>query len=267
LPVILTHDEVESRGRELALAVQCAVESEEGLALWLEQMKRAKKSMVADVDSRKAEAIRLADVVASGKEKRDVSCTWKYAIPAGWAFLVRNDTGERILSRKLKDEERQLTLGEPPYAEPTPDELAEWLKALPVNEEQTLSEGHAGDVEADDRAVDLWPPAEELMAPPDDDADDDGEEHDPLLDPGGFASEGQDEDGNTLGGDDDWDDDPALDTEEEILEEQIDAIVTDYNGEPLDAAGATAPPLNPNPGISELAAMPDEQVAKLARRK
>jgi hypothetical protein len=179
LSVILTPEELEDRGADLAAAVRNADQEEAHMegrkAAWREELKGLKE----DLHVARTEASKLAEIVRTGKEKRDVDLTWKYAIPDGWAFLVRNDTGERVQSRKLKDEERQLTLGEPPYAEPTPEELAEWLANLPVNEAEALPEGHAGDVHADD--------------------------HDPLLDPGGFASDTTDEDGNTLGGDDDWD--------------------------------------------------------------
>jgi hypothetical protein len=68
----------------------------------------------------------------------------------------------------------------------------------------------------------------------------------------------------------DDDDDPALDSEEEILEQEIDdAIVTDEHGEPLAepvSAGATTPPLSLNPSLAELAAMPDAQAEALVKR-
>jgi hypothetical protein len=179
LSVTLTPEELEDRGADLAAAVRNADQKEAHMegrkAAWREELKGLKE----DLHVARTEASKLAEIVRTGKERRDVDLTWKYAIPDGWAFLVRNDTGERVQSRKLKDEERQLTLGEPPYAEATPEELAEWLATLPVNEAEVLPEGHAGDVHADD--------------------------HDPLLDPGGFASDTTDEDGNTLGGDDGWD--------------------------------------------------------------
>lgn len=245
----LTEADLAQRGADLCEAVREADEYEAYLERRRAEWRDAHKTMKEELAHLRKTASDVAAVVHSGEETRDIPCNWLYALAVGYAFLVRSDNQELVTHRKLRDEERQMELGEPPFAEPTPEQLEEWLRTLPVNEEQALPEGHAGEVTAED--------------------------HDPLLDPGGFADEDQDEDGNTLGGDDDWkdedDDDPALDTEEDMLEQAIDdAIVTDEHGELLEepiSAGSTTPPFNPNPGISELAAMPDEQVAQLARRK
>jgi hypothetical protein len=230
-------------------------------------------------------ASEAAEIVRTGKARRDVSCTWKHALAEGWRFLVRDDTGERIESRKLKDEERQLVLGEPPYALPTPDELAEWLKALPVNEPEELGEGHAGAVGAEDRAADLGNPegGVDLAA-----------QEEPFEE---WAEEMAEDPGDL-----DFDD-PASDTEEEILEEEIDRAVeaaappgfglepapayvflctnceAEFNDPdlaltecPLCHAGrllehqSPDPPLNLNPSLPELVAMPDDQAEKLVKR-
>lgn len=155
LSVVLTAEELEDRGADLASAVRNADQEEQHLegrkAAWREELKGLKE----DLHTARAEASKLAEIVRTGKDRRDVACTWKYALAEGWAFLTRDDTGERIASRKLKTEERQMVIGEPPYAEPTPDELAEWLAALPVNEPDALGEGHAETVTAEDQAADL----------------------------------------------------------------------------------------------------------------
>lgn len=128
LTVALTDKELQDRGDDLAAAVARADDQER----YLEGRKKAwrdeKRELEAELERLRKEGSALAEIVRTGKERRDVGCTWKYALSAGWAFLVRDDTGEQIQARQLKDDERQLTLGEPPYAEPTPEELEEWLK-------------------------------------------------------------------------------------------------------------------------------------------
>lgn len=167
LTVVLTAEELEDRGADLAAAVRNADQEEQHL----EGRKKAWSAELAglkeDVKTARAEVSKLAEIVRTGKDKRDVSCTWKYALAEGWRFLTRDDTGERIASRKLKDEERQLSITAPPFAEPTPDELALWLAALPVNEPDDLGEGHAETVTPEERLVGalLDPAADESFGP------------------------------------------------------------------------------------------------------
>jgi hypothetical protein len=269
LTVTLTPEELEDRGADLAAAVRNADMEEKHLegrkAAWREELKGLKEEVL----TARADASKLAEIVRTARDKRDVPCNWLYALTAGYAFLVRDDTGEMVTHRKLKDEERQLELGEAPFREPTPEQLEEWLKTLPVNEEEALPEGHAEEVSPDDKAADLGqydaddfsegdicgvtmdhdvnPTTNECRrcgAEVIDDEDFDG-------DPDEVDEDGQDGDGNTLGGEDDWDESGSNAFPE---------------GEGIDIEVAV-PPLSPNPGISELATMPDEQVAKLARRK
>ena len=252
----LTGEELEAKGRELAAAVEEEQELRLEFAEWWAGQLSVKKARKEAITQQEGVCGNLASLLQKGQERRGVPCTWLYALAAGYSFLVRDDTGELVTHRRLRDEERQTSLLEEPYREPTPEQLAEWLKTLPVNEEEVLPEGHAGDVEPDDRAVDiiLDPEADESFGPTSDALAGTVEdwEEEMAASPGAFEEN-----------------DPALDTEEEILEEQIDAILTDAYGEPLDepvSAGATTPPLNLNPSIPELAAMPDEQAEKLVER-
>jgi hypothetical protein len=256
LSVTLTPEELEDRGADLAAAVRNADQEEAHMegrkAAWREELKGLKE----DLHVARTEASKLAEIVRTGKERRDVDLTWKYAIPDGWAFLVRNDTGERVQSRKLKDEERQLTLGEPPYAEATPEELAEWLANLPVNEAEALPEGHADGVETGDRAVDLGNPEGGHDATlPGDLTDEEllGEGQLRWIGDDDIDPEPEDEGGDVCGLTMDHDVNPATnecrrcgaELAEEIVEQEIDdGIVTDEFGEPLDepiSAGATTP--------------------------
>lgn len=182
LSVTLDDADLVQAGADLCDAVQEAdnyeADLEERKSDWRATLKTLKEELV---HLRKV-ASEAAEVVRTGQAKRDVSCTWLYALGAGYAFLTRDDTGELVTHRKLKDEERQMEIGEASFAEPTPEQLDEWLKTLPVNEEQALPEGHAEDVTGEDQAVDLAPAWE---------ADPEGieeDEDDPALDTSELAA-------------------------------------------------------------------------------
>lgn len=282
LDVVLTEAELVQAGADLCEAVQDAdsyeADMEERKAAWRATLKALKEELA----HRRKVASEAAEVVRTGRDKRDVNCTWLYALAAGYAFLVRDDTQELVTHRKLKDGERQLDLTEPPYREPTPEQLEEWLRTLPFNEEPVQPEGHAAEVEPEDRAVDLHMGVDDWDDEQVNDAIDAAHDHD---------------------------DDLALDTEEEICGEtfehdlvevgdgsfrcrRCDAEIFDDDDDPAQvdevtarrqadadaefrrvtqeeiAAGASvAVGFTPNPGISELAAMSDADVAKLRKKQ
>lgn len=103
LPCKLTDDERLARADDLANAVQV-----------VEQVRQEKKSLVRQVDARlnAAESKReeLADVVASGREYREVIVHQVFDYDKGVVTETRIDTGEVIASRDLTDEERQASL-------------------------------------------------------------------------------------------------------------------------------------------------------------
>lgn len=103
LPCKLTDEERLSRADDLANAVQV-----------VDQVKQEKKSLMRQVDSRlnAAESKReeLADVVASGREYREVIVHQVFDYNEGKVTEMRVDTGEVIASRDLTDEERQASL-------------------------------------------------------------------------------------------------------------------------------------------------------------
>lgn len=133
LPVVLTPQELAAKSQELAQAVVEVGEQRR----YLEDEKSAwsmrRKAIDSELSRREKVAEDLAGVVETGLEERTVGCSWLYALAAGWAFLVRNDTQELIDRRELEDEERQESLVEV-LAEPTPEQLAEWLPD-PMGEE------------------------------------------------------------------------------------------------------------------------------------
>ena len=103
LPCKLTNDERLSRADDLANAVQS-----------VDQIKQEKKSLVRQIDARlsAAESKRdeLSDVVASGREYREVIVEQIFDYEAGKVREVRRDTGEKIAERDLTDEEKQGSL-------------------------------------------------------------------------------------------------------------------------------------------------------------
>lgn len=136
LPVKLTTEELETRSRELAEKIQEEDGLRQDFITWEARMKDAKKAKESGVRLAHAEASRLAGIVESGQEHRNVTCSWLYALAAGRAFLVRDDTGELVTTRVLPDDERQEDLRES-LREPTPQQLGQWLglPAEPAAEE------------------------------------------------------------------------------------------------------------------------------------
>lgn len=103
LPVKLTDAERLERADDLANAVQA-----------VEDAKRHKKIVTRDasakVDTAEAQRADLADVVASGREYREVIVHRVLNYEDGTVMEIRTDTGETIRSRNMTDEERQATL-------------------------------------------------------------------------------------------------------------------------------------------------------------
>lgn len=103
LPVELTDEERLARADDLANAVQA-----------VEDAKRLKKIVTRDatakVESAEAKRADLADVVASGREYREIIVHRVFDYEAGKVREVRTDTEQVISERGMTDEERQATL-------------------------------------------------------------------------------------------------------------------------------------------------------------
>lgn len=129
LPTELSPEDLAKESDKLAAAVKDVEKQEEHIAeqkgLWTEK----KKAMEGYLSHLKGEMNELANVVDTGRADRDVPCSWLYALGTGYAFLVRDDNGELVTHRKLRDEERQVSLLEP-VREPTPEQLAGWIESL-----------------------------------------------------------------------------------------------------------------------------------------
>lgn len=102
LPVQLTDDEKRQRGMELARAENELSEFND----------RERKSKLAELKAKesdiKARIARLAGIVTTGAEIRRVMCRGEADYTNSRVLLYREDTGERIGDRALKDEERQI---------------------------------------------------------------------------------------------------------------------------------------------------------------
>lgn len=94
LPVVLTADERRMYGIELA-EKETAYEREE-----VEQ-KEAKKAMKDALDAQRAEVMRLARIVETGREYRPVECQWRPDFKRSIVELLRLDTLEVVRAEPM----------------------------------------------------------------------------------------------------------------------------------------------------------------------
>lgn len=99
----LNEVEWQNRARELAQAHKET-----------KQQKERKKSVMAelgaDVKIAEAKETKLANIVATKSEQRDVTVEIKYDYEKGRVSKTRTDTGEEIDNREMTDDERQSQL-------------------------------------------------------------------------------------------------------------------------------------------------------------
>lgn len=129
LPTELSPEELAEESKRLATAVEEVAKQKDAIAEKTGLWREAKKKMEGFLGHLEDEMNALAEVVDSGKAEREVPCSWMYALGAGYAFLVRDDTGEMVTHRRLGDAERQTDLLEV-LREPTPEQLAGWVESL-----------------------------------------------------------------------------------------------------------------------------------------
>lgn len=139
----LNEVEWNNRARELAEAHKDVLREDE-------RKKTVTAGLNNDIKIAKARESKLADIVATRQEQREVTVAVKYDYELGVVTRTRTDTGEVISERKMTDQERQ-------------DELDLFQDANDVIEDIRAEETAAE--EADD---------EELVE--EDDLDDDGED-------------------------------------------------------------------------------------------
>lgn len=129
LPTELSPEDLAKESQALAIADLAVVKHEEAIAEATGAWKKRKKTLEGVLDFLKEDSARLATIVNSGIADREVACSWLYALGSGYAFLVRDDTGELVTHRKLGEQERQTELLEV-LREPTPEQLAAWVESL-----------------------------------------------------------------------------------------------------------------------------------------
>lgn len=129
LPVELTAEELAVESQKLATAVEDVKAQKEHIAEKVGLWKETKKALEGKLAYLEGEMNDLAVIVDTGTAEREVECSWLYSLGSGYAFLVRDDTGDLVHHRKLGDAERQTDLLEV-IREPTPEQLASWIETL-----------------------------------------------------------------------------------------------------------------------------------------
>jgi hypothetical protein len=129
LPSPLTPEELAEESKLLAEADLAVQRQEELLTIETAKWKDAKKKLEECLGYLKTQAAAQLEIVHSESKEKEVPCSWLYALGAGYAFLVRDDTQELVHHRKLGDQERQTDLLEV-IREPTPEQLKGWVESL-----------------------------------------------------------------------------------------------------------------------------------------
>lgn len=104
LPVALTHEELLDRARQLAECEERLREEEDRAAQVKADHKNREAAILADRS-------RLAAVVRTRQEPRDVQCQVRENYVRNVRTVTRTDTGATVEERALTLEERQLELG------------------------------------------------------------------------------------------------------------------------------------------------------------
>jgi len=99
----LNEVEWQNRARDLA-------DAQEGLEREEQRKKDVSKQLNADVAVAKNRVSKLASVVATRREQREVTVEVKYDYDLGVVTRTRTDTGEVISEREMTDQERQAEL-------------------------------------------------------------------------------------------------------------------------------------------------------------
>lgn len=127
LPVKLTEEELAAKAQELAENVAKEEELREEFAAWEDTMKQAKKAKQGRIAIAHDDTVHLGEIVETGVEERLVVCTWLYSKET--AFLRRDDTGDLVHARQLRDDERQAVIGEAEVVrEPAQEDLLRWTE-------------------------------------------------------------------------------------------------------------------------------------------
>lgn len=102
----LTPEEYDEHSQELAKLVERQKELEA-------THKAMRAGMKEDADALKAELRRESEIVRNRSEERNVHCLYVGNLDENALYRVRTDTNERVISRALKDSERDRMLSIP----------------------------------------------------------------------------------------------------------------------------------------------------------
>lgn len=139
LPVKMTEEELAAKAQELAENVAKEEELREEFAAWEDTMKQAKKAKQGRIAIAHDDTVHLGEIVENGFEERLVNCTWLYS--KGNAFLRRDDTGELVQVRQLRDDERQAVIGEADVIqEPAESSLVFWAEKAGATLDDSMTE-------------------------------------------------------------------------------------------------------------------------------
>lgn len=105
LPCVLTREELEDRSRRLAAAVQSQAELEKEKKAINDQLKARETAFDAEITN-------MSGQITSGKEYRQVECSWEFDWKAGVKTFTRTDTGEKLNTQRITEDERQARITE-----------------------------------------------------------------------------------------------------------------------------------------------------------
>lgn len=110
LPVALKDSELSVRAQELASAEAELTDAETRLTRAVEAAKGTKKALEEEIAEHRLEVRRLAEVVRTKREDRQVPVVEELDFEAGAVHTVRTDLGVVVATRGMTIEERQRAL-------------------------------------------------------------------------------------------------------------------------------------------------------------
>jgi len=133
LPCELTDDEWVARSRDLASLEAILADAEAAEVEAADEYKARKKRLAAETQTKRANVARLAQIVRTRSEERNVEVKTETDFEASRVQTVRVDTGEVVSTRPMTETDRQREMfkdGVAPTAEaPTSDVPAEDVPA------------------------------------------------------------------------------------------------------------------------------------------
>lgn len=137
LSCTLTESELLARGEAMADA-----------ELQIEQLKAERAGVTEQIKNQRVLRRKLAGVIDSGTEKREVRCAWIEDFVHNCFHLVRQDTGEVIDTRAMTADDRQEALFDGKPKQPTGEETVDLDDEVPDDDDDQDDELGGEDDEA-----------------------------------------------------------------------------------------------------------------------